>query len=251
MSIGHGVAGGAAVLAPKGSVRRRDHRFYTGMAIAAALVAFVGFAPSYYLRALSTAPPLATLVHLHGIAATTWMLLFVAQTSLVSAGRTDLHRRLGIAGAAAAALFIVVGYLTAVAAARHGVTPPGGPAPLAFLAIPIGTLLSFAALAGIGLAQRRDRETHRRLMLLATIALLPPAFARMRWLGYGGPPVAIGGTCLLVLTCLAYDRASHGRIHPAFLWGGLLLMLSLPARFALTRSETWLSIATRLTGVAP
>jgi uncharacterized membrane protein YozB (DUF420 family) len=251
MSIGHGVAGGTSVLAPKASARRRDHRFFTGMALAAALVAFVGFAPSYYLRAFSTAPPLATLVHLHGLAATTWMLLFVAQTSLVSAGRADLHRRLGIAGAAAATLFIVVGYLTAVTAARHGVTPPGGPPPLAFLAVPLGTLLSFAVLAALGLSQRRDRETHRRLMLLATIALLPPAFARMRWLGSGGPPVAIGGTCLLVLTCLAYDRAAHGRIHPAFLWGGMLLMLSLPARFALTRSERWLSIAARLTGVAP
>jgi uncharacterized membrane protein YozB (DUF420 family) len=251
MSIGHTVADRQAVLAARATERLRDHRFFTGMALAAALVAFVGFAPSYYLRAFADAAPLRTLVHLHGMAATAWMLLFVAQTSLVSAGRTDLHRRLGIAGFVAAALFIVVGYATAITAAQLGVTPPGGPPPLAFLAVPLGTLLSFAVLAALGLSQRRDRETHKRLMLLATIALLPPAFARMRWLGFGGPPVAIGGTCLLVLTCLAYDRAAHGRIHPAFLWGGVLLMLSLPARFALTRSETWLSIAERLTGAAP
>ena len=37
--------------------------------------AFVGFAPSYYLRSFSPAPPLTTLVHLHGMAATAWMLL--------------------------------------------------------------------------------------------------------------------------------------------------------------------------------
>jgi uncharacterized membrane protein YozB (DUF420 family) len=251
MSIGHGVAGGRPVLVQAAAGRHRDHRFFTGTALAAALIAFVGFAPSYYLRSFSPAPPLTTLVHLHGMAATAWMLLFVAQTSLVSAGRTDLHRRLGVAGAALAALFVVVGYLTAITAARLGVTPPGGPPPLAFLAVPLATLLSFALLATLGLALRRQRDTHKRLMLLATIAILPPAFARLRWLGGGGPPLAIGGTSLFIVACMAYDRLAHGRIHPAFLWGGLLLLLSLPARFALTRSDAWLALATWLTGVAP
>lgn len=251
MGTSQGITGRTSVLSSRALERRGDHRFFTGMAVVAALVAFIGFAPSYYLRAFSTAPPLTALVHLHGVAATAWMLLFVAQTSLVAAGRTALHRRLGIAGVVVAVLVVVVGYLTATTAARLGVTPPGGPPPLAFLAIPLGTLLSFAVLAALGLAQRRDRETHKRLMLLATIAMLPPAFARMRWLGSGGPPFAIGGTCFLVLACLAYDRTAYGRIHPAFLWGGLLLMLSLPARFALTRSDAWLSLAARLTGTAP
>jgi hypothetical protein len=84
-------------------------------------------------------------------------------------------------------------------------------------------------------------------MLLATIALLPPAFARFRWFGPGGPPVAIGGTCLLVITCLVWDHRLHGRIHRAFLWGGGLLMLSLPLRFALSRTESWLALARWLT----
>jgi hypothetical protein len=54
-------------------------------------------------------------------------------------------------------------------------------------------------------------------MLLATIALLTPAIARMRFIGEGGPPVAITSTCLFVVACLIYDRAVHGRVHPAFL----------------------------------
>jgi uncharacterized membrane protein YozB (DUF420 family) len=227
--------------------RAHEHRFFTGMALAALLIALIGFAPSYYLRSFSTVEPLTTLVHLHGALATGWLLLFVAQTSLVSVRRTDLHRRLGPAGAVLAVLFVIVGYLTAVEAARKGVTPPGGPPPLAFLAVPLGTLLSFTVLAGLGLLWRRERDTHRRLMLLATIALLPPAFARFRWFGPGGPPLAIGGTCLLVVTCMVWDRRLNGRIHPAFLWGGGLLMLSLPLRFALTQSESWLAVARWLT----
>jgi uncharacterized membrane protein YozB (DUF420 family) len=231
----------------RAAARAREHRFFTGMALAALLVALIGFAPSYYLRSFSDLGPLTTLVHLHGALATGWLLLFVAQTSLVAGGRTGLHRRIGPAGAALAAVFVVVGYVTAVEAARKGVTPPGGPPPLAFLAVPIGTLLSFAVLAGLGMLWRRERDTHRRLMLLATIAMLPPAFARFRWLGAGGPPMAIGGTSLLIVMCMVWDRRVHGRIHPALLWGGGLLLLSLPLRFALTRSETWLVVATWLT----
>jgi uncharacterized membrane protein YozB (DUF420 family) len=229
------------------ATRAGEHRFFTGMALIALLVALIGFAPSYYLRSFFTAEPLTALVHLHGGLATAWLFLFVAQTSLVSVGRTDLHRRVGPAGAVLAVLFVVVGYFTAITAARNGVAPPGGPPPLAFLAVPLATLLSFAVLSALGILWRRQRDTHRRLMLLATIALLPPAFARFRWLGYGGPPVAIGGPCLLVVICMLWDRGVHGRIHPAFLWGGGLLMLSLPLRFALTQSETWLAVARWLT----
>jgi hypothetical protein len=142
---------------------------------------------------------------------------------------------------------VVVSYATAITAARLGVTPPGDLPPLAFLAVPIVTISSFAVFAVLGLPLNRDRETHKRLMLLATIAMLPPAFARFRWLGFGGPPVAMGGPCLFILACLAYDRVAHRRIHPAFLWGGTLLLLSLPARFALARTEVWFSIARWLT----
>jgi hypothetical protein len=238
---------GPAALTLTQRQRGSDHRFFTGMAVVLALTAFMGFAPSYYLRGFSAAPPLTTLVHVHGALATSWILLFLAQTSLVSAGRTDLHRRMGVAGVVIASLVVVVGYFTAITAARNGVTPPGGPPPLGFLAVPLGTLLSFALLAAVGISQRRHRDTHKRLMLLATIAMITPAIARFRWFGPGGPPVAIGGTCLLVIVCLVYDRSTRGRVHPAFLWGGVLLMLSLPVRFALTQSDAWVAVARWLT----
>jgi hypothetical protein len=80
-------------------------------------------------------------------------------------------------------------------------------------------------------------------MLLATIVLLTPAIARMRFIGEGGPPVAISGTCVFVGACLIYDRTAHGRVHPAFLWGGLFVMLSLPLRAAIGRTDAWLSFA--------
>jgi hypothetical protein len=127
------------------------------------------------------------------------------------------------------------------------VVRPDGLTSLQFLVVPLFTLATFVVLAGLGIASRRRRETHRRLMLLATIAMLVPAFARMRWIGSGGPPVAITGTTLLVIGCMVWDRRAHGRIHPAFLWGGGLLILSLPLRFALARLDAWEPVARWLT----
>jgi len=95
--------------------------------------------------------------------------------------------------------------------------------------------------------RRRRSETHKRLMALATIALLTPAIARKRFIGEGRPPVAITGTCLFVVACLIYDRAVHGRVHPVFLWGGLFVMLSLPLRMAIGRTDAWVSFAGWLT----
>jgi hypothetical protein len=174
---------------------------------------------------------------------TSWLVLFLVQVSLISTRRAAMHRRLGVAGAILAAVVLVVGYLTAVTGAKLGVTAPGGPPPLAFLAVPIGTLTAFGVLVTLAISYRRSPEIHKRLMLLATIALIAPALARMRFIGSGGPPVVIGGTTLYVVLCMAYDRWVHSRIHPVFLWGGVLLILSLPLRFALTRSDAWMAVA--------
>ena len=84
-------------------------------------------------------------------------------------------------------------------------------------------------------------------MLLGTIAILTPAFARMGQTRSGSRRrrrYAIGGHhVLLILVCMMYDKWAHGRVHPVFLWGGLLVMVSLPFRFAIGTSDAWLSIA--------
>lgn len=241
LRVGHVAAGSTT------GERTRDRWFFTGMAVATLLTVLIGFGPSYYLGNLFDAPPLSTLVHVHGLLFTSWILLFLTQTSLIAGRRADLHQRLGVAGGALAVLMLVVGYLTAVEGARRGVSPPGGPPPLSFLSVPLGILVVFAILVGTALYHRRRSETHKRLMLLATIALLTPAIARMRFIGEGGPPVAIGGTCLFVVACLIYDRTAHGRVHPAFFWGGLFVILSFPVRIAVGHTDAWLSFAERLT----
>jgi hypothetical protein len=238
-----GMAGGRVAIGAVVQQRRRDRWFFTGMAMAIVLTIFIGFAPSYYLKGVFGTPPISTFLHLHGVLFTGWVLLFLTQASLIAVGRTGVHRRLGVAGGVLAVLMSGIGVMAAVGAARRGFTPPGGPPPLVFMAIPFGDVGLFVSLVGAALYLRRRSETHKRLMLLGTIALLTPALARMPFIGAGGPLAFFGATDLFVVACLVYDRMAHGRIHPAFLWGGLFFFASQPLRLAISGTAAWLSFA--------
>jgi uncharacterized membrane protein YozB (DUF420 family) len=225
-----------------------DRRFSTWVAITTALIVFIGFARTYYLKGIFGTPALSSgLVHLHGIVMTLWFALFVAQVRLIAAHRTDLHRRVGVVGAVLALLVLVVGITTAIVAAKHGVTP--GPPPLVFLSIPLGDMLVFAVLVGLGLLFRRRRDIHRRLMLLASVGILAAAIARIpiEFIATGGPLVFFGLTDLCVLICVVFDTVKNRRLHPAFGWGLLFIVASQPLRLMLTGTAVWMQFATWLT----
>jgi hypothetical protein len=229
--------------------RRRERLFYCGMAVAAAATVFAGFAKTYFLRSYFTQTPLMPLLHVHGLVLTTWFVLFLTQTFLVAARRTDIHRRLGVFGAVVAVLVAVIGVTTAVIRAKQGAAPPGVP-PLVFLVIPLGDMLLFSGLVGSGLALRRRTAAHKRLILLGTIALLPAAIARLPHVIEGGPPAFFGLTDLFVVACVVYDRVARGRIHPATAWGGAILVASQPLRLWIGGTDIWLTFAKWVTGGA-
>ena len=87
------VALGGAVPHPR-SVRP-DDLFFSAMAAVALIAVLVGFARTYFLAGLFRAPLPNMLVHIHAAAFTSWIVLLIAQISLVAARRVDLHRRLG------------------------------------------------------------------------------------------------------------------------------------------------------------
>jgi hypothetical protein len=225
---------------------RRDSVFYTGMAFLCAAIVIIGFAPTYYLKGAFAGRPLSPLLHVHGAIFSSWIILFVVQTTLVASRRTDIHRKLGVAGGVIATAMLVVGYLASVDSAGRGFTPPGGPPPLVFLAIPLFMLVVFAVVVGAALRYRREPQTHKRLMLLATISILTPAIARIP-LFSGGPPVFFGVTDLLIIACLVYDRIANGRVHRAFALGATFIILSQPLRILIGFSAPWQSFAAWLT----
>jgi hypothetical protein len=231
-----------------------DHVFYSGMAILMTLSVFTGFARTYYLSSLFgtnatfSGGPFSTIVRVHAALFTTWVVLFLTQTSLVATHRVVVHRRLGVAVAIVAAMMIVVGTATALNSARRGAAPPGID-PLAFLAIPLGDMAVFSSLIAVALVLRRHREAHKRLMLLAYTAILAAAVARFPGVLPLGPLWFFGLTFLPVLMLGAtYDLTTRRGVHPAYIWGGALLILSVPVRLAISTTQVWHRMAAMLIG---
>jgi hypothetical protein len=226
-----------------------DHVFYGGMAVTLALVVLTGFAPTYYLRFFDGAPshtvsggPITPLVHLHGALFTSWIVLFIVQTALVSSRRVAVHRRLGVAGAVLAAAMVVVGTMTAIRTAARGGAPPGVP-PLAFLAIPVFDMVLFATFVTTALVMRRDKEAHKRLMLLAYITLVVAAVARLPGVLPLGPLAFFGFGYLFMVFAALYDLVTRGRVHKAYLWGGAMMVVSVPLRLFVSGTAAWMAFA--------
>ena len=223
----------------------RERLFFSGMAVAFAVVVFVGFAPTYFLRTLSDRPPLPWLVHLHGVLLSTWILLLLVQTTLVAVKRTDLHRLLGVGGGVLAVLMIPVGFFVAISAARGGAA--ADPGTLKFLIVPMGALIVFPVVVGAALLLRHHPDFHKRLILIATIELMNAAVDRLPGVFAAGLAPFYPGTDLFLLALVIYDGVTLRRIHPATLWGGLFLVAMQVLRVQHMDTSAWLAVARWLT----
>ena len=217
-----------------------ERRFFLGMAAALAVCTFAGFARSYYLMAYTGAADLPPLVHLHGALFTAWVLLFGFQASLISAGRVDLHMRTGMVGIVLAAVMVGLGIFVAIT--RSQPPPAAAFTREQFLIFPFIAIGLFALFVGCGLANRHRPDRHKRYMLLATINVVFPAFARMTGLIPILPRGVVGATIianLFLAALVIYDLRSRRRIHPVTLWGGALTLICEPVRFIVARGSWW------------
>lgn len=236
----------------------RDTRFFLIAGTAVFAVVFAGFARTYYLKAWLDTPPLPWLLHLHGALMTSWFVLFVVQTSLVATHHVRWHKRLGVFGAVLALTMVIVGATVALRAAARDAHKPvlAGPPPLQVLGFFLSVLLVFAVLVGAALLLRRRRDYHKRLMLLSCLAMVGPGLARIpfgripaaAFLRTGGPGELFGLDSLLLYAWIAYDTWRHRRLHPAFVFGALLLVAEdLPFIWMAVATPTWARIAAWLT----
>ncbi len=96
-------------------------------------------------------------------------------------------------------------------------------------------LIVFSVLVATGIPLRRDRETHKRLMLLASIAIIDPAISRLPGVIEFPLLIAIGWLALLVAV-IVHDLARTSRIHRATALRALLLIGSHVAGFIIGSS---------------
>lgn len=123
-------------------------------------------------------PPVPKVLWVHGAVFTVWMLLLTAQVLLVLSDRVAWHRKLGWFAAGWACLMAVMGPWAAIASKLYSVKLHG-PSPYSFISVHVVDLGGFLILLAWGIALRKNPAAHKRMMILATVALADPGFSRL------------------------------------------------------------------------
>jgi hypothetical protein len=92
---------------------------------------------------------------------------------------------------------------------------------------------------GAAIWYRTRPEVHKRLMVVATVALLFAALARWSFVGSGLARAGIWLSPIFIGTL--HDWITRRRIHPVYTIGSIALFL-FAFRLLVARSETWLNI---------
>ncbi len=236
-------AGNRAMISNGAPGRRYDHGFFTGAALLMLMTVFVGFAHSYYLAGVFHAPLPSLIIHIHGAVFSCWILLLIAQTSLVSAGRVDIHRRLGIVGFLLGSLMVILG----VWAATDSLVRGGGPAGRdvqAFYIVPMMDMVIFAVLLFFAFRKRRDAAAHKRLIYIATTGLLIAAVARWPFaIVNRNPPMAALFSYLFLLLLAGYDLWSTRRVDRATLRAGAFVIILQQLCHPIGSTAAWHAVA--------
>jgi hypothetical protein len=247
-----------------------DRWIYVGMAGMMIAVALLGFIPDS-IDLISgvnagTAPPLPPILHVHALLMGSWLLLLLTQATLMATGRKSLHMQLGVAAFALAPAMIVVGFILvpvrywqlvdAIAAA-----PPAVAAQLRAETLPLVIDLKltqvragilFALFVGIALAVRlRHPDTHKRFLILGTLAPLEAGIDRIAFLPATVPASPLSADLypvLLALPMIAWDLYRRRRLPGAYaIWFVALAITAVPENM-LWGTAWWLHVAPRLLG---
>jgi hypothetical protein len=193
-------------------------------------------------RYLHENPAAPWIVHVHGVIFTVWMLLITAQVLLVVRDRVTLHRKLGWLLVGWACLMGVMGPVAIMSSLAANLK--GGPVfDPPFLAIAFNNVLCFLFLLACGITLRRNPAAHRRLMILSSVSLADPGFARFSGWLWPQAPTSPGvwfvytfyGNVLLIALMTAWDWY-RGRLMRSFVLGAAAL---LAAEFTATLLYFW------------
>ncbi len=228
-------------------------RFFLAAACFTLVIAITGFAKTFFAPLVRGAFEAPAVVYVHAAALFGWMLLFVTQAALVQWRRPALHRRLGWVALALAAVVVWSTVRIGVSAMHKGLADGAGPTAVSELVGICSTMLIYMLLIALAIAFRRRPDTHKRLILLATIAILWPAWFRFRHYFPGVPfpeiVFAIIAADALVVVAMLQDRLRLGRVHPVNLWGGSALIAEQSLEAAMFDSPAWRVLAQWLAGI--
>ena len=224
---------------------RTDDTYFVGISIAMLLTVIAGFSRTYFFRGMFFAPLPSVLIHVHGALFSSWIILFVVQTLLVANKNIRLHRKLGYAGAALAACMVVLGITATFWSVSVGHTPSIFTPPM-FLALNVLGIGYFGGLVAWAVLRRNSPAIHKRLMLLATFNLLPPATTRLFLFILHKPALNTPVLISFTLSLLVFDLITRRKPYAATVIGSLMVLSTFPLATALGHIPLIQRIATSI-----
>lgn len=248
-----------------------DRWIFVFMANLFVLIILIGFIPDSLTKIAAVQsgarPPFPMVLHAHAVLMGSFLLLLVGQTWLIATNRTRLHARVGLSAFVLVPALVVVGFLLMLAMRDQfqeqlATAPPElrdvleGRLPRRqnILLIQIRMGILFSVLAGIGLwARSRDTELHKRMMILATAAVLPPGIDRITWLPNSFPANFYSSELYMLLAVapmIVWDLVRHRALHRAYwIWAACTLPVA-AALHLLWGTPFWHGIAGQFLGSA-
>jgi len=210
--------------------------FFFWMAAAMTCVIYGGFGISYWApMATGSLRPVAPVVHFHGLFYFLWMVLLVAQPTLIARGNVALHRSMGMVGVMLGTGLVIFGSIVTVLNVKAlMVTPEGLPEfwyPLMWLSV--FALVNFGILFTLAIKNVRDSAAHKRYMMLATVAFIGAGINRFISFVLNIGPTEFSpfwliylATDVFIVALVAYDFRTLGKPHRATLGGSGLIILT-------------------------
>lgn len=215
----------------RGTWSARDDRTPSAVWLAIIWLGMIlGFGLDFH-RFLHENPPAPKILYPHAVVFTGWMLLLTAQVLLVLGDRVAWHRKLGWFLAGWACLMVILGPWAGMASAAVNLHTPIGDPP--FLSVIFEGIIAFALLLAWGIALRKNPAAHRRMMILSTVAIADPGFARFSGYLWPNEPHSVlvwffytfYGNVLLVALMAAWDW-HRNRLIRSFVLGATGLLAS-------------------------
>ena len=234
---------------PTGTTRKIS--FYMGIGLVGFLAVFIGFAKTLPPAIRDVRTPL--IVYIHGTMAFGWLCLYFIQATLIRYNNFRLHKALGPLG-----IFIAIGTaLTMLPAGvyqvQNDLNRGVGEASYSNMVGVTTTAIMFLTIVTAGILNRNNPQTHKRLMLLATILVLWVAWFRFRHYFPSLPKPDIWfGLVLpysLIIISWIWDKSVNGRLHPALGWVGAFIIIEQTFEIIMYNSPSWRLLGKEIFGL--
>lgn len=223
---------------------------YTVIGVLGLFAVLAGFSKTFIIPVSNGTFHAPWIIYVHGVFAFGWIILFLIQGLLIKAENWNLHMTAGslglLLGFGVAVTIPFAGAYQVQKDLAHGL----GDTAVSGILGAFTSALMFLCLVLAGLYYRNRPDIHKRLMLLATVVVLWPAWFRFRHFFPTIPNPEIWFALVLADSLIVFswiwDKRENGRIHPVLLCVGAFIILEQTFEVVAFDSEPWRSAARQL-----